>query len=699
MKSETISLAGTEIAVETGAIARQADAAVIVRQGETMILATVVGARTAREGIDFFPLTVDYREGKWAAGKFPGGFLKREARSTDHEVLTCRLADRSIRPLFPDGYRNETQVIITTLSCAPDIDPSVLTLIGVPLALHISDIPWNGPAAGIRVARVDSTLVVNPTQSQRARADLELVVSSGPDGLSMVEGEAREVPEAEVAQALFFAQDAVAPALELMNRWRGELGREKRAFRPPAVNEALAGELEALAAARLREAVCTPVKQERGRAVERVREETLAALCPDNDPQRTAEVAALFSELHHQVVRRMIAREGVRIDGRPLDQVRPISCQVGWLPRTHGSAVFTRGETQAMVITTLGTTRDRQVVETLFGDEHHSFLLHYSFPPYSVGETRPVRGPGRREIGHGNLARRALQPVLPDEDAFPYAIRVVSEISESNGSSSMATVCGGCLALMDAGVPISSPVAGIAMGLIQEDGEIHVLTDILGDEDHLGDMDFKVTGTATGVTALQMDNKVGGLDRTILDKALTQARTARLHILAEMARTLAGPREQLSDNAPRVMSHRINPARIRDLIGKGGKTIQEIQETYKAKIDISDDGLVRLYAEDGVLGSQAMARIRRITDDPEVGKVYRGEVVSVKDFGAFVKIMDSTEGLVHISELDQDRVDRASDVVHEGEKILVRVLGVDDRGKLKLSRRDALGVSEAEVDE
>ncbi len=699
MKSETISLAGTEITVETGAIARQADAAVIVRQGETMILATVVGARTAREGIDFFPLTVDYREGKWAAGRFPGGFLKREARSTDHEVLTCRLADRSIRPLFPDGYRNETQVIVTTLSCAPDIDPSVLTLIGVPLALHISDIPWNGPAAGIRVARVDGNLVVNPLQSQRARADLELVVTSGPEGLSMVEGEAREVPEAEVAQALFFAQDAVAPALELMNRWREELGREKRVFERPAVNQELADELEKLAAARLREAVCTPVKQERGRAVEQVREETLAALCPDNDPQRTAEAASLFSELHHRVVRRMIAREGVRIDGRQLDQVRPISCRVGWLPRTHGSAVFTRGETQALVIATLGTTRDRQVVETLFGEEHHSFLLHYNFPPYSVGETRPIRGPGRREIGHGNLARRALQPVLPDEDSFPYAIRVVSEISESNGSSSMASVCGGCLALMDAGVPISSPVAGIAMGLIQEDGEIHVLTDILGDEDHLGDMDFKVTGTEAGVTALQMDNKVGGLDRTILDKALTQARTARLHILAEMAKALAGPREQLSDNAPRVMSHRINPARIRDLIGKGGKTIQEIQETYKAKIDISDDGLVRLYAADGVLGSQAMAKIRRITNDPEVGKVYRGEVVSVKDFGAFVKIMDGTEGLVHISELDKDRVDRASDVVHEGEKILVRVLGVDDRGKLKLSRRDALGVSEAEVED
>jgi polyribonucleotide nucleotidyltransferase len=699
MKSETISLSGTEITLETGSIARQADAAVIVRQGETMVLNTVVGARTPREGIDFFPLTVDYREGKWAAGKFPGGFLKREARATDNEVLACRLADRSIRPLFPDGYRNETQVICTTLSCGPDVDPSVLNLLGVPLALHISDIPWSGPAAGIRVARVDGNLVVNPNQSDRARADLELVVTSGPDGLSMVEGEASEVPETEVAQALFFAQDAVAPALEMMNRWREEVGREKRGFEPPAVNRELENEIQQLAAGPLKEAVCTRVKQERGRAVEKVREETLAALCPDGDPQRTAEVKSLFSELHHQVVRRMIAKEGVRIDGRPLDEVRPINCQVGWLPRTHGSAIFTRGETQALVTTTLGTTRDRQLVETLFGEEHHSFLLHYNFPPYSVGETRPVRGPGRREIGHGNLARRALQPVLPGEDDFPYAIRVVSEISESNGSSSMASVCGGCLALMDAGVPISSPVAGIAMGLIQEDGEIFVLTDILGDEDHLGDMDFKVTGTEAGVTALQMDNKVGGLDRAILDKALTQARTARLHILAEMAKALTGPREQLSDNAPRVMSHRINPARIRDLIGKGGKTIQEIQETYKAKIDISDDGLVRLYAADGVLGSQAMARIRRITDDPEVGKVYRGEVVSVKDFGAFVRIMEATEGLVHISELDKERVARTSDVVREGEKILVRVLGVDDRGKLKLSRRDALGVSEAEVED
>jgi polyribonucleotide nucleotidyltransferase len=352
-----------------------------------------------------------------------------------------------------------------------------------------------------------------------------------------------------------------------------------------------------------------------------------------------------------------------------------------------------------MVTTTLGTTRDRQMVETLFGEEHLNFLLHYNFPPYSVGETRPVRGPGRREIGHGALARRALLPVLPGEDIFPYAIRVVSEISESNGSSSMATVCGGCLALMDAGVPISSPVAGIAMGLIQEEGEIHVLTDILGDEDHLGDMDFKVTGTEQGVTALQMDNKVGGLDRSILDRALTQARSARLHILAEMAKAIATPREQLSDFAPRVMSHRINPARIRDLIGKGGKTIQELQETYKAKIDIDDDGLVRLYAEDGALGSQAMARIRRITDDPEVGKVYRGEVVSVKDFGAFVRILDSTEGLVHVSELDRERVQRPSDVVREGEEVLVRVMGVDDRGKLKLSRREALGVSEAEVED
>jgi len=698
MKQETVSLAGTEITLETGSIARQADGAVIVRQGETMILATVVGDRKAREGIDFFPLTVDYREGKWAAGKFPGGFLKREGRTTDHEVLACRLADRSIRPLFPHGYRNETQVIVTTLSCDPEHDPSVLALLGVPLALQISDIPWNGPAAGVRVARVDGQLLVNPKQSERARADLELVVTSGPDGMSMVEGEANEVPEAEVAQALFFAQDAVAPALELMNRWREELGREKRAFEPPPVNEELNAQLRQLAEEPLKAAVRTPVKQERKLAVDTVKEQALAELCAD-EPELAHEAAGLFSDLHHDVVRKMIAREGVRIDGRPLDEVRPIDCRVGWLPRTHGSAVFTRGETQAMVITTLGTTRDRQLVETLFGEEHHAFLLHYNFPPYSVGETRPVRGPGRREIGHGNLARRALLPVLPTEADFPYAIRVVSEISESNGSSSMASVCGGCLALMDAGVPITSPVAGIAMGLIQEEGEIHVLTDILGDEDHLGDMDFKVTGTEAGVTALQMDNKVGGLDRSILDRALTQARTARLHILAEMARALSTPREELSDFAPRVMSHRINPARIRDLIGKGGKTIQELQETYKAKIDIEDDGLVRLYAADGALGSQAMARIRRLTDDPEVGKVYRGEVVSVKDFGAFVRIMDSTEGLVHVSELDNERVNHPSNVVKEGEKILVRVLGVDDRGKLKLSRRDALGVSEAEVDD
>jgi len=698
MKRETLSLSGTEITLETGQIARQADAAVIVSQGETMILATVVGARKAREGIDFFPLTVDYREGKWAAGKFPGGFLKREGRTTDHEVLACRLADRSIRPLFPDGYRNETQVIVTTLSCGPDIDPSVLALLGVPLALHISDIPWNGPAAGVRVARVNGDLVVNPTEGDRAKADLELVVTSGPDGMSMVEGEAMEVPEAEVAQALFFAQDAVAPALALMNRWREELGREKRPFEPPEKNEELAGKLRELAEAPLKTAVRTPVKQERKLAVDAVKERVLADLCTD-DPELATEAASLFGDLHHDVVRQMIAREGVRIDGRPLDKVRPIDCRVSWLPRTHGSAVFTRGETQALVTATLGTSRDRQMVETLFGEEHHAFMLHYNFPPYSVGETRPVRGPGRREIGHGNLARRALQPVLPTEADFPYAIRVVSEISESNGSSSMATVCGGCLALMDAGVPISSPVAGIAMGLIQEDGEIHVLTDILGDEDHLGDMDFKVTGTESGVTALQMDNKVGGLDRSILDRALTQAQTARLHILGEMAKALPTPREELKDNAPRVMSHRINPARIRDLIGKGGKTIQEIQETYKVKIDIDDDGLVRLYAEDGALGSQAMARVRRITDDPEVGKVYRGEVVSVKDFGAFVRILDSTEGLVHISELDTERVQQTSDVVREGEKILVRVLGVDDRGKLKLSRREALGVTEAEVED
>jgi polyribonucleotide nucleotidyltransferase len=684
------------ISLETGRIARQADGAVLLRDGDTVILVATVSAPEARPGIDFFPLTVDYREKFSAAGRYPGGYLKREARLANHEILSCRLIDRTIRPLFPDGYRNETQVLGTVMSYDPRSDADVLAISAAAAALHVSDIPWNGPVAAVRVAQVDGTLVAMPDPAERERATIDLVVSSGPDGLSMVEGMAREASEDQVIEALLFAQECTHPLIELVEQLRAEVGREKRTFETPVLDPDVVRRVRELAQAPLSDAMRIAGKKERRDTLEAVRGMVMEQVVTDHagaavvgddaaettpDPEaRLAAAAQAFDDLHHQVVRQQVAHEGRRIDGRALDEIRPISGESAWLPRVHGSAIFTRGETQALVACTLGTTSDEQEVDRLGGKVRERFLLHYSFPPFSVGEVRPVRGPGRREIGHGNLAHRALSAVLPGHEAFPYTIRIESEIAESNGSSSMATVCGGCLALMDAGVPISRPVAGIAMGLIKEGDATVILSDILGDEDHLGDMDFKVAGTEQGISAVQMDNKVGSLPREVLAAALEQARRGRLHILAEMAKVLAEPRPTAPGHAPRIALEKIRRNRIRDLIGPGGQIIRELQETTGTKIDVDDTGNVRIFAPAGTSLEQALESVKNLTGEPEVGRVYAGTVTGVKDFGCFVRIMGSYEGLIHVSELG------STAAVNDGDAMKVRVVGADTQGRLKIER-------------
>jgi len=692
MKQEQIEIGGKVITIETGRIAKQADGAVIVRQGGSVVLVTAVSSDEERKGISFFPLTVEYRERSSAGGSIPGGYFRREGRPAEHEILAARMIDRSIRPLFPKGYRCETVVYATILSAESESEPEALAIIGAAAALHLSDIPWAGPIAGVRVAKVDGSLIAFPTREERERATIDLVISSGTQGLAMVEGKAKEASEEDVIDALMLGQEASGKLLDLIERWRTEIGRPKRSFDPPTKDEELIEKVRGFSEARMREALVIPGKLDRHRAIDDIKRDLLAEL-EEAYPDREGEIKEAFGDLEYQIVRKMIVEEKRRVDERGMEDVRSISGEVRWLPRAHGSAIFTRGETQSLSTCTLGTGRDEQWVETLYGDEKRRFLLHYNFPSFSVGETRPERGPGRREIGHGVLARRALDEMLPDAETFPYTIRIVSDISESNGSSSMATVCGGCMALMDAGVPIERPTAGIAMGLIQEGEEIAILSDILGDEDHLGDMDFKVAGTSSGITALQMDNKVGGLDRAVLDRALDQARRGRLHILEEMKKIIDAPRDDVADHAPRFRSTRIRVERIRDIIGPGGRVIQGIQMTTGSKIDVEDDGLVRIYATTKEAAEAAFKEVKKLTGEPEVGKVYRGTITGVKEFGAFVKIFPNIEGLVHISEMEQGRIERIDDVAKEGEEMIVRVLGVDNRGKLRLSRKDALDAS------
>src|SRR5947199_7284007 len=679
---------GRPLTVETGRMARQAGGAALVQFGESVVLVTATALTTAREGIDFFPLTCDYQEKTFAAGKIPGGFLNGEGRPAEKEILTARLIDRPLRPLFPKGFNCETQVIATVLSHDKENDPDVLSLLGASTALVLSDIPWNGPMAAVRIGRVDGRFVINPTTSQLATSDMNVIVAGSRDAIVMVEGGAQMVPEAALLDALFPAHEALKPLIALQESLQRLVGKPKRSVTPPAVAPELERQVREAALPSLKAALAKPGKQERYDALDQARDDVVARL-GEGTPERAKQVAAIFDHLKKDVVREAIVQQKRRLDGRGLADVRPITCEVEVLPRTHGSAVFTRGETQALVVATLGTSSDEQKIDALIGEQYKKFMLHYNFPPFSTGEVKFLRSPGRREIGHGALAERALAPILPSEEEFPYTIRIVSEILESNGSSSMATVCGGSLALMDGGVPIKAPVAGVAMGLIKEGGEVRVLSDILGDEDHLGDMDFQVAGAEAGVTAVQMDIKIGGVTRAIMQQALEDARRARLHILGIMNQTLARPRGELSTHAPRIVTIHIKPDRIRDLIGPGGKVIRGITEETGVKIDVEDDGTVLVASSDGEAMQKALDKIRAITAEAEVGKIYRGTVRKIVDVGAFVEISPGTDGLVHISQLAKERVPKVSDVIKEGDVISVKVIEVDRSGKIRLSRKEA----------
>ncbi|HLH77016.1 MAG TPA: polyribonucleotide nucleotidyltransferase [Candidatus Binataceae bacterium] len=679
---------GRKLSLETGRLARQAHGAVLAQYGETVVLATVVSSYKSRENVDFLPLTVDYLEKTFAAGKIPGGFFKREGRPSEKEILTSRLIDRAMRPLFPKGYDKETQIIVTVLSVDRENDPDMLALIAASTALEISDVPHNGPVAAVRVGRIDGRLVINPQRSEMENSDISLVLAGKPDSIMMLEGGANIVDEEGVLDALFAGHEALAPIFEIQQELRRQVGKPKREFkakeRAPEVVEAV----RERAAEGLEVALTAAGKKERGMALRELEDRIVGELT-QRFPDSEAQLRDAYDYVVRERVRRAIVMEDRRIDDRSSTEIRELSAITQAMPRTHGSAIFTRGETQVLATVTLGTSADEQKIDALLGEHYKKFMLHYNFPPFSTGEAKFLRGPSRREIGHGALAERALLPVLPAEGEFPYTIRVVSEVLESNGSSSMATVCGGSLALMDAGVPIKAAVAGIAMGLVKEGDRVKVLTDILGDEDHLGDMDFKVAGTAQGVTAIQMDNKVGGITRDVMRQALHQARDARLFVLEVMQKALEAPRSEISVYAPRIVTLHIKPDKIREVIGPGGKVIRGIVEDTGCKIDIEDDGTVLIASADGVALERAINAIRSITAEPEIGKIYKGKVRKVVDFGAFVEILPGTDGLVHISQLSNTRVRRVEDVLNEGDEVMVKVLDVDRNGKIRLSVREA----------
>ncbi|HTG82909.1 MAG TPA: polyribonucleotide nucleotidyltransferase [Geobacteraceae bacterium] len=687
-----VEFSGRTLTIETGKIAKQASGAVMVRSGDTIVLVTAVATKTAKEGQDFFPLTVNYQEKAYAGGKIPGGFFKREARPSDNETLTCRLIDRPIRPLFPENFLNDTQIMATVLSADKDNDPGILSMIGASAALEVSDVPFFGPIAGVKVGRVDGRFVANPTAEELEKSDIEIVVAASKDAVIMVEGGANVVSEQDMLEAVFFGHEAVQPIIAAQEELKRLAGVPKREVPPPVVDEELKGKVKELAYQKIKDAVRIEAKGERHDRIDAVAEETRAALAADYEG-REKVIAGFLGDLEYELVREHILKDGIRIDGRDTKTIRPIASEVGFLPRVHGSALFTRGETQSIVAATLGTSVDEQRIDSLYGEGRKRFLLHYNFPPYSVGETSFRLAPGRREIGHGMLAERALQKVVPNHDDFPYTIRIVSDITESNGSSSMATVCGGALAMMDAGIPIKAPVAGIAMGLIKEGDDVAILSDILGDEDHLGDMDFKVAGTAEGVTALQMDIKITGVTREIMQKALAQAREGRLHILGKMAETLGQPKAEMSAYAPRITTIWVKTDKIRDVIGTGGKNIRGITEATGVVIDIEDTGKINIASSDQAACDKAIKMIRDLTAEAEEGKLYMGTVKKVMEFGAFVEIFPGTDGLVHISELDTTRVKNVTDVLNEGDKVLVKCIGIDKQGKIKLSRKEALGAT------
>jgi polyribonucleotide nucleotidyltransferase len=683
--------AGRPLYLETGRMAKQAAGSAVVRFGDTMVLAAVTVSSNVST-LPFFPLTVEYREKTYAAGKIPGGFLKREGRPSDKEILASRLIDRSIRPLFPEGFKNEVQVFVTVLSADQENDADILGVTAASTALSLSPVPWNGPLAGVRVGRVEGNWILNPTFQQLEFSTIDLVVSGSADSIVMVEGGSLEVSEAEILEALKVAQKGIKDVIGLERQLMDKAGAApEMAWVKVEVDTELQGRAADAAESAMAQAINAKDKASRSAGVKAVKEKALAALLADY-PERGREIGGHLEDIEYRVMRKQVLDKGERVDGRDLDTIRPITIETGVLPRTHGSALFTRGQTQALVSVTLGTTDDEQRIDSIdvAGETTKSFMLHYNFPPYSTGEVKMIRGTSRREIGHGALAERALQPLLPHYEDFPYTLRVVSEVLESNGSSSMATVCGGSLALMDAGVPMKAPCAGVAMGLIKESDKVAILTDILGSEDHLGDMDFKVAGTEKGITSIQMDIKIEGLDLKIMEQALEKARRGRLHILKEMAKVLPGPRTELSKYAPRIFTMQIKPDKIGDVIGPKGKTIRGIQDATGAKISIEDSGVVTISAVGGEAGEKARAMVAAITTEPEVGRTYEGPVKSTTAFGAFVEILPGVEGLLHISELQHGRTEKTEDVVKKGDIVQVKLLEVDERGRMKLSRKALL---------
>ncbi len=684
-----IDFGGRPFSIETGKVAKQANGSVMVQYGETVVLVTAVTTDRKREGIDFIPLTVNYLEMTYAAGRIPGGFFKREGRPSDRETLISRFIDRPLRPLFPKGFQNEVQIIATVLSADQDNDPSILGMIGASSALSLSDIPFDGPIGGAKVGRIDGEFVLNPTHEELELSDIDLFVAGSEEAIIMVEGSAKEVKEEEILEAILFGHQSLKPVIALQKQMKSALGVAPGKFELHKPEETIYERVKAFASVKFREIFQITEKTKRRESLEEILQLTFQDLGAEDEPsQKMVKIA--FEEIYRERVRQWMLEKKQRIDGRRLSEIRPITCEVGILPRTHGSALFTRGETQVLAVVTFGTSEDEQKINSLTGETYKSFMLHYNFPPFSTGEVAPLRSPSRREVGHGALAERAILPVLPSNETFPYTIRIVSEVLESNGSSSMATVCGSTLSLMDAGVPIKAPVAGIAMGLILEDGESVVLSDILGDEDHFGDMDFKVAGTAEGVTAIQMDIKIRGISKEIMRKVLDQAREGRLHILNKMGETISEPRKDLSRHAPRIVSLQVKQEKIRDVIGPGGKNIRAIIEQTGVKVDVEDSGLVKLASPNYEAIEKAIYMIKRLTQEVEVGGLYTGKVVRILGFGAIAEIFPGTDGLIHISQLAEGHVKEVSDVLKEGDEVPVKVIDIDPQGRIRLSRKAAL---------
>lgn len=699
MTKVELELRGKRLILETGQMARQSGGAVVVRYGDTVVLATAVADKRVKEGLDFFPLTIDYQEKTYSAGKIPGGFFKREGKPSEKEVLTSRLIDRPLRPLFPKGFYSETQGIASVLSYGDENVSDILGVIGMSAAVHISDIPFGGPVGAVRVGMIEGALVINPDLSEIDRLTLNLVVAGTDEAVIMVEGGGSEVSEGQLLEAIDFAHAEIKRIVALQNDLRKLVGKEKRPVAPVEEKTELKNEVRAYVAERIQEAIRIAGKQQRQEALDLILEDAIKHLNTPDRAERffgnaekdlTRDIANIYDDYEKEIVRNMILNEGIRVDNRKPNEIRHISCLLGFLPRVHGSALFTRGETQALVAATLGTADDEQKIDSLEGETYKTFMLHYNFPPFSVGEVKPLRSPGRREIGHGALAERALKYVLPTKEQFPYTIRVVSDVLESNGSSSMATVCGATLSLMDAGVPITAPVAGIAMGLIKEEEKVVVLTDILGLEDHLGDMDFKVAGTERGITAFQMDVKISGVSRRILQDALEQARIGRLHILGKMKDALPGPRATLSPHAPRIFTMQIKQDKIRDVIGTGGKVIRSIIEQTGVKIDIDDSGLINIASSDEESAKKAIEIINGIVAEAELHKIYKGKVVRITDFGAFVEILPGVDGLLHISQISEKRIAKVTDELNVGDEVMVKVIEIDNQGRVRLSRKEVL---------